>query len=978
MNLLTTNSKVENTPFTLAAGVDDVGTRAANPAFRLDLLRSLRMHPVLASSVTALSFVLLLLYGLAVKPVYEAETFVHVQPEPATLLGGNLSTTFDSGRYDSFLQEQIQRMQRADTISAALERLPRNSWTEYGSSQESATEKILEKLKIARVTTSYQVSLTLKGSDADSVTAVANAITYAYLDLVRKETLVENDERAGLLGEERQRVATELRRDQEEQSALGASLGVANPDGEGDPYEGELAALREQLVEARSLHAAAATRLASLNGQSGGHGSALAAAADEAILSDTGLSTLKSSISERRATLRGQMAGMTPDNPLRRRDQEELSDLDHSLEEMTAKLRAKSERDLQEKLRAELQRTGNLEAWINAQLAQRTAAATSATPKLQRAAELNGEVKRLLLRQAEIEDATRSLQLEANRPGAARLTLAAQRPTSPEGNRKRLFLIASLPLALMLGAAAAATARKCDQRIYTVPDVAKALGFPPLAVLPASDEASETMVAEDVLRMAGAIMSAYRAKKVHTFLFTAVSSQTDIEPLSRMLLEKFRQTGIDACCIAARDLLLPAPPDQKHDSESPSLSEISSLLPALATNQGVVDLRLTLLQARHSIILIQASHLGDSAETEYIARCANATILVVESRATTRAELVNAAELLRRLHVPAMGVVLQGLRMRDATPRTRQPFSASVTGSLAGKTRIEEQALFQDASEASVGSSLVNETAASAQTEQCQPIREADTGSIVSASSDSAVLTQTESEFKKPGLSYTQPIQYKPAESTENAQVAKEQSSPEVLLEVHKTATPLLTPDAGLEGGLLESWQQHFSCGGSPESTEAAGIVDGQVESDLDHLELSRFPKRQCGEEPEFKTLGHTLPSKLRRSSVEQHDGEQLGQLVSLLENRRCEPMQPVHHTKLECPSDYSRASSVQLRESEDLSDTAQDDHLAQQEKLLTRPWGLLSRFQQASILHAGLQSADVHEQAEPEQHLVRVSDQIH
>ena len=751
MSLLTTNSSPENRTPALALSSESVRQKTAAPAFQLDLVRSLRMHPVLASSVTLLSFVLLLLYALFMKPVYETEAIIYEQPEPARLVGETLNASFDSGKYDSFLQEQIQRMLQPDTISAALTKLPRSTWVEYGSSQHAATEGVLAKLKVGRVTTSYQVALTLKGSNPKNMTEVLNAIASTYLDLVHKQVLTESDQRAALLAEERQRVAKALQRDQEEQSILGANLGVANPNGESDPYEGELAALREQLVQARTAHDAAAARLASLNAQQEGQGSALAAAASEAMLSDAGLSALKSSVSERRAILRGQMLGMTSDNPLRQRDQEELTDLDRSLEEMTAKLRTSTERDLQEKLRAELQQTGDVEARINVQLAQRTAAATNSTPKLQRAAELNGDLKRLLLRQAELDDATQSLQFEVSSPSAARLALAAQIPTSPEGNRKQLLLLLSFPLSLLLGAAAAAIARKCDPKIYIGVDVENALGFLPLAVLPAHDEVSEAVIAENILRMAGGLESAYRAKGVRTFLLTTASSQTDIGLLSRMLMEKFRETGIDACRTTTADLFLPAYVEKEIHSELPNPFGIKRFSPESEVSQGFVKANLTLMQVHHSLVLIEASTLVDSAETEYIARCTDATVLIAECAVTTRAELVLAAELLRQLHVPTIGVVIQELKMRYATNQRPEPLVKLSTTELFKETPLQEQSPVLKEANASASSLSGNETTVSAQQEKCEVTRESDAQNIISTALGAVTLIHAKPEFMASG-----------------------------------------------------------------------------------------------------------------------------------------------------------------------------------------------------------------------------------
>ncbi len=918
MSLMTTTSKSESTAFRLPASPEDDSTGAASPAFRLDLLRSLRMHPVLALSTTIVSLILLLLYGSAMKPMYEAESLVYVQPEPIPLLGENLKPAFDPGKYDSLLQEQIQSMQRPDTIAAAIDKLPKSVWVEYGSSKEKATETILAKVKIARVSTSYQVSLMLKGSDARNITEVVNSITTAYLDRVHKDSQTDNDERAALLGGERQQVAKELRQDQEEQGALGASLGLANPDGEGDPYEAELTALREQLTQARSAHEAAAARLASLKGQTEGHGSALAAEADEAILGDAGLAALKSSVSQRRATLRGQMSGMTPDNPLRRRDQEELTDLDRSLLEMTTALRSKSEQDLQEKLRADLQRTGNLEARINLRLAQRTTAATNSTPKLQRAAELNGDVKRLLLRQAEIENATRSLELAANSPGAVRLNLAAQVPVSAEGNRKRLLLIASFPLALMLGMAAATIARQCDPRVYTGPDVVETLGFAPIAALPAYDEVSETVIEDEVLRLTGAVTTAYRVKDVRTLLLTTVSASTDITLLSRMLLEKLHQTGVGACSISVTDLLVPVHSANRIDGNKHRDNESKSLPLEQAGTQGFVNLKLALLQARSGLVLVKACQPFTCAETEYIARCADATILVVESGVTKQVELARTVESAHRLRMPSIGVVLQEVRKHYLTSSPRALFAAHSRASVVREPSIKEQSPALNKSEEMPSFSSGNRTdlPTLSQKDQATPSDRVNT-TLVGASPTSRTSEQYQCAVSPP-----QPGQAHPLENTSTSceevlraenfsdstdgtdlyqqippSIAKKSES---LEQMAKVQTVLLSNDALLGARQENAWPE-------AESTNAA-------QSPLAQQFVSNgVPKR-----PSASPFFAAVPEK--------H--------VALV---RSGPLELLYD------SDYS--PTLHLQQREEATSTLQQHDSAGKGNALTRQWGLLSKL---------------------------------
>ena len=165
--------------------------------------------------------------------------------------------------------------------------------------------------------------------------------------------------------------------------------------------------------------------------------------------------------------------------------------------------------------------------------------------------------------------------------------------------------------------------------------------------------------------MAGGLERAYLAEHVRTFLFTTVSTATHLEPLSRMLLEKFRQTGVSACRTTAADLLVPVQGESDADPKFLGPSG-NSRLPPRSADQGFVRHHLASLRAQQRLVLIDAPTLVDSAETEYVARCADATILVAECAVTTRAELVSAVQLLRRIGVPTIGVVILNLRMRYA------------------------------------------------------------------------------------------------------------------------------------------------------------------------------------------------------------------------------------------------------------------------------------------------------------------------
>ena len=652
------------------AALQQAGGAPTAPAFKPQIVRSVRMRPRLAAGVGATVFLLLLGYALTRKPVYIAESLVNEEPAASKVMSDGVAGTFDSAQYDSYLQQQMLAIARPDVLAAAVAALPPATWHELGPNEQAAAGSLAGQLKVARVTTSYQLSISLQSGDPVGAAAIVNAVTSAYLDSVHKEASALTDQRAQLLAEERQRIEGELDTTRREQAGLSASLGVASPLGEtGNPYDFETASVRQQLLTAREAHDVSAAQLASLSGDGAARNSALAEAADEIIGGDTGLASMRGSVAARRASLNGQMAGMKAENPVYKQDLDELTDLDKTLDTMTTQLRGKAERQLQEKLRADLERTGDVESRLNAQLARLTATATSAAPKLERASELATDLQRLNTRYAAVDDALRSVQLEANGPGIVRLSLAAAVPTSPEPSRKTFLLLASPLLGLFFGIGAAVLARKRDHRIYSGRDIEDLLGFAPIAILPARVDVSARVMDEYVLRLAAGIEGAYRSSGAQTFLLTAVSASTDIRPLRNALTDKLERIGLDVAVARTTDLMV-AGPEITEDSRHELVKA------ADAVGEGFVSVHLAKLKAAHALVVIDAPALGTSAETEYVARCADASILIAESGVTTREELLNSARLLERLQATGVGTVLQELELRLADASFRNAINA--------------------------------------------------------------------------------------------------------------------------------------------------------------------------------------------------------------------------------------------------------------------------------------------------------------
>ena len=658
---------------------------ALNVPIQIEVMRSLRRRPRLAAGVAVAVLILVVLLGLSRTPVYQAESITYIEPLASKVLSdGASSGTYDSSRYDSYLQQQMQTAVRPDILAAAIEKLPPNVWQHPGETMQSAVSRLQGALTVERVTTSYQLAITLTDPNPETAASVVNAVTNTYLEQGRKDEHAVIDQRLQVLGEERQRIQQMLDEDRLEQASLGKALGVANASGTvGSAYDAQIAGVQTQIAGAREAKAIAAAQLASLPGQGDTLSPGLAAAAEDLIGTDVGLNSMKSTITSRKAVLSTQMAGLTPSNPIYKQDQAEIADLDRSLNAMTTELRAKTARRLQDKMRADLQRTADVEGRLDAQLQHQTATATGAAPKVQRLAELTADMQRLDARYGVVDDAMRGLQLESNGPGSAHLAVAATVPVSPEPSKRKLILLLALPLALCFGLGAALVASRLDPRIYSGSDVGRVLGFLPIGVMPARAEVSGRVMEEYTLRLAAGLQSAYRISGAQSFVFTSTSPTVQIGPFVRAIEGVLSSLGFKAIVMDASSVLHAAGRTQAAKRDS-SLLRSSALIRTIeGVRQGYAAEEIDRLKLKYDLLLIDAPPLLHSAETEYLVRCTDATILIAESGVTVKPELFQSALLLQHLNVAGVGAVLQEVHLKDADSSFRSAITA-VGGTAAG------------------------------------------------------------------------------------------------------------------------------------------------------------------------------------------------------------------------------------------------------------------------------------------------------
>ena len=641
------------------------GNAASSKDLDLNIRRSLRMHRTLAIAVGIIVFLGIFSFGLSRHPYFSTEALIYVQPIQTKVITDTSQATYDPSRYETYLQQQLQTIVRSDILAEALSKPATRAWRFRGESDQAAITRLQQNLKVNRVEQSYELSVTLSGSDPVAIADVVNAVDNAYIKGEHDDEMAQSDQQLSILQDELQRVSTDLTDDRRQQAQLSVSLGVADTAGDtGNPYDVQLAELRSQLGKAIAAHDVAAAEAASISGDQGATNQSLRAAADEITANDPGLSALKQTIGTRRSTLASQMAGLTPKNPLYQQDEEELKRLDLTLSAMENEVRIKASRDLQQKLNLEANRTADIEARLSQQLQQKTAIATGATPELQHAADLAADITRLQARYAEVNSAINSIELQKDTAGLAHILVPATPPLAPKTSVKRLILAAALPLAIFMAILAAIVMSKIDPKIYIAKDVAKLLNFYPMATLPDSNEVDRPAKDEFILRLLAGIDQIHRASGAQTFVFTAASSTSEVTDLVASLARKMERLGYRVATLEASELI-------ENRELSSGFFKTSDSDPAVPTptrtpHENFVVQKMETIKQDADFLFIDALPLLTSSEAEFAARLCDVVILVAESAQTTRAELKSSFALVKRLRVPGAAAVLNQLSLHEA------------------------------------------------------------------------------------------------------------------------------------------------------------------------------------------------------------------------------------------------------------------------------------------------------------------------
>jgi succinoglycan biosynthesis transport protein ExoP len=652
---------------------------------KLNVIASVQRH----WAVSLIVFFVILGSGLVIlweeaRPVYDAQSVVYISPKFPTVLNNNTEVELP---YDSYFQEQIQTVTRHDILEGAIASLPYSARHRHGPALPSELERLQKDLSVKRVGTSYEMSIVLTGPTPLGLAELVNAITNTYIERARNPQFYGVGDRLKTLNQEKQRLQSAIDKSLAEKAHLMEQLGVATTVtqlGTTNPYDATASAVRTELATARMQRETAEAELDASLRRSAGKSNGLDVGGHEAIAADPGLAAMWTELSSHRAALLQEMTGLRPDHPVYQKDKDNLA----STETIMNDLKQQAVQEVQNKLRQDVERARMVELKLTRELEEKTNSATSAAPKYLRATQLGPEIDSLQKSLDAIDNRIRDLDLESNSPGSIHVSTRAQTPASPERSKLPIFALAVLMVSLTIATAVPVGMDLLDQRIYTPRDVERVVGFHPIGVLVDEDRFPGEVAGEYYFRLAAGIDHAVRSSGARIFLFTSAAHGAGTSTVVRKLSEQLRSLHLRTRTMTAAasseldlfssgdspqselphnklnrpDDFLHSPPTPNNITDSHSGYQIHRDVPP----PNWVEQTLNRAAMEYDVVLIDAQPMPVSAQTEYLARLADATVLVVKVRGTTRQDLECTARLLERLEVAGVAVILNKIRVDRA------------------------------------------------------------------------------------------------------------------------------------------------------------------------------------------------------------------------------------------------------------------------------------------------------------------------
>ncbi len=600
------------------------------------------------------------------RPAYVAEATIHVAPRFPKTLEADAEIEGQTRDYQAFLQQQVYLLTRFGVLENALDRMDaptRALWQAPDVPVSRAVAALGRSIEARAMRDSFLVSVALEGPEPDGLADTVNAVVDAYLHSQKDETFFQPEARIADLRTHRTQVEGQLDGLLAEEAELARRLGVSGFGGAAtqplqaqlDATTAELGVARRALVEARAFRQAL----------------------DEdglqvALLPEEEVTGVPATLLERRTELAARLAGLTEAHPGYQAYASQLAETDARV--------LQSAKDAAD---ARIARADRYVTGLRTELDELKQSAGDQVADHARGVRLAGSIADAQARLGEIDRRLAYLDLESAGPGFARVFSPARTPDSPTRSRRLKYFLAFAALAVASSVCASIGARAMDRTVHSEGDLERALGFPPLALLPAgaTDDAAAEL-ADQVRRLSLTVERERRNNGTRVFVVTPTRDDAGTSTLIARVGRELTAMGRAVLSVDAHvGKTVPGnSPPGLVDVLKGATTAATAIIPGTPSHLPVGDsvgyARLPYghrladvlgeVSNLYDIVLVEAPPTLRSADAELLAEASQATLLVVNAETDTVDEVKRAIGTLRSASPPLFGAVLQqgGMRLR--------------------------------------------------------------------------------------------------------------------------------------------------------------------------------------------------------------------------------------------------------------------------------------------------------------------------
>ena len=636
------------------------------------------------------------------KPNYEVKALMRVDP----IIPSLITTSEDPSiinYYQDYARTQSQRMMSFDVLKKTVEKLSpeeRAALFPKGMPIDNCANMLSFIIKTNPLIGTHLIEISASSPKKEGLAPLVNNFMRVFLDKVRKNAEMQDNERLSFLKSKKQALVTEVSAIENKLILLTKDINTATFSEAYNLAGKKTEELQILYIKSLGEEIAAKTQFdekVKLNAQI--KSLSLEPMVDEMVMKDASLNLTSSWTYQQQQQMRSSTDGLTKSNPdriyiedrmkaMQQYEKKQKNELNKSAHKI---LYGKRDFDLNKELiiaKNDLERTKTAQEQVTEELKKNNSEAIKTSVGIHLGESLEAALKHKRELLDRVDTRIQELEVEGKAPLRLSIESAARRPDQAEGsNVKKLFLIF---FGLSFGAVAGVffAYDYFDNRIRRPKDILQAIGYPPACIIPKSTSsiplhqlvslAPEHEVTKAIRSLAVSLLHEKTETNSSVFLFTGVDTGAGCSSIALNTAQALAALSPKVLLIESTLVfsgLTALSPEQEGLSDFLNSSEpwekyiVKSQEYAIgimhAGNNMVGNISqfrikelLESAKKEYDYICIDCAPVLQSDLTEHIALYSDIVVLIALGDSTLFPDLRKAAELLVHLKVPAIAPIL--------------------------------------------------------------------------------------------------------------------------------------------------------------------------------------------------------------------------------------------------------------------------------------------------------------------------------